>query len=328
MLMSDRHPTNLVINDYAKRHKPKNTLVLAHWCNLHALHSCTEPCWRDLGFINEMFCTTHILQSGTTYVDLLGHARKLIYQLTEVKYDERPSIDDYNESVDILELTFLRADKGDDSNPSEAWEKAKFLLKMANGKWSKSIKNKGLVHYCRLGCCTSRKQSKEKMWIAVSAVLFPSTPQCPAISRWTKCAGPTRFFALSMLFHGLFQAAWDSMYGKLECNKENEYPLPALQNGTAQNLELQCMVPDEKHVYMKTMRVRSTKAMKHESGLFSFQHPYSKPKRSDYQHDRTNKTKTYNNSYVCMFYSATTCEFARPRRWCTSHALLGPWWCV
>ena len=85
----------------------------------------------------------------------------------------RPNIAIREQNRTLLEATFLQssfAEEDDDDcleGPSMSMERrqeaCEYLLSIDNDSW----KSDKIIHWCKFGCCSSSKESKLKLWIAI-----------------------------------------------------------------------------------------------------------------------------------------------------------------
>ena len=91
----------------------------------------------------------------------------------------RPSQSKKDQNKLLLDATFLQlpsVESGEDDEllegPSLSYERrleaAQFLLEVDNDDWSSD----SIVHWCKLGCCQSVRESKLKLWVALQDRLF------------------------------------------------------------------------------------------------------------------------------------------------------------
>jgi hypothetical protein len=86
----------------------------------------------------------------------------------------------------VMEETYLQHLPDDDLQARSGMHaKSEELLAVANGDWRDFTK---LQHFCKLGCCASREDSRNKFWNAICRTVLSSRPKTPAVSRWCKCS--------------------------------------------------------------------------------------------------------------------------------------------
>ena len=81
-----------------------------------------------------------------------------------------PAAENHNQAIDILELTYLSSDPGDETDPSLKWQRCEDLLKMASGDWSKNVLEGGLWISLSIRTCECQCISRVSFHEAVRAI--------------------------------------------------------------------------------------------------------------------------------------------------------------
>eukprot|EP00969_Alexandrium_andersonii_P033357 1456540-Alexandrium_andersonii.AAC.1 len=84
------------------------------------------------------------------------------------------------------------------------------LVDLLPGDWQDAS---GMCHVCCLGCHSSREAAIDDIMLALDQCFLSTMPRIPALNRWTKLFQPASWWCIGSLIHGLFPAAFSSMYG-------------------------------------------------------------------------------------------------------------------
>ena len=161
------------------------------------------------------FCLSNVITYRQTFLDLVNHAT--IYIKRNIRrVCSPPPTSAVSFARAILDLALAKRLNKEDGNSTALAIRVQWFLTLFNGDW-KDHSKEGLVHHCSVRCpcgCLDISQLAEAASQAYVEIVLASRPPVPALSRWLKCSDTGKWFILAMSCHGVFQAAFKSIFNK------------------------------------------------------------------------------------------------------------------
>ena len=213
ILNSDSHAANKrLFRHFAAQSEKHGPLFALHsFCVMHMTCAALVAVIREMDVINGAFCATLQLHKGHTMSKLTGTVHSYIDTQLEIVYEYDESWRDARKANKaIIDLCLGQTDDDDAASHKARRDTFELLLDYCPTLWfdlRTGIAGR-LIHFCPLGCCTSREVAVAKIKACVDGSILGWRPKIPALNRWTRLWQPLGWWTAAFYFFGLVPAAF------------------------------------------------------------------------------------------------------------------------
>ena len=228
VLLKDSASANLALSRRVAAALPANTLVLSPRCSIHQVFRVTLGVLDQAGVVGPMHALSHLLRIADYWTKLLlAMCMTISSDLVVIQGMPPPGGQAARFAEAVLDVTLWRdsstraranrhhlahgtAGRGD----AARHRVQAAILQMANGDWTSGTP----IHYCPLGCCSSRQESVVKFCEAALGLSMPALPPVPSMNRWNTVSANMGWWACGLVVHNLLGKAFNLMVRGLPRN--------------------------------------------------------------------------------------------------------------
>eukprot|EP00974_Lingulodinium_polyedra_P068409 6625018-Lingulodinium_polyedra.AAC.1 len=181
-----------------------NIRVLQTYCVMHLVVIAANQVLKPLGIINPLFCLANLLHDSKVMSQLLDEIDERVEK--HLERTVRPRDPRHKEhALQVLDLLHwddaMLAEQHADLRRQGMGKQARQrqlneVAQLLPYDWAAP----DLLHYCPVGCCSSRSESVGKVKEAFH-LLFASAPPIPAPNKWLKMYPPISYLLVALLMH-------------------------------------------------------------------------------------------------------------------------------